>query len=70
MLFQACPDMRAAVTAQVRADDEVWGEWEFTGTGRDGSRFHQRGVIIVVVEGDVITRARFYMEPVDAPSAH
>jgi ketosteroid isomerase-like protein len=69
MMFQARPDIQAAVNAHVRADDETWAEWEFLGTERDGSRFDQRGVIIVVVEGDVITEARFYMEPVDVPSA-
>jgi len=69
MLFQACPDLRAAMTAHVRAGDAVWGEWEFAGTQRNGSPFHQLGVIIVAAEGELISRARFYMEPVDAPSA-
>lgn len=69
MMFAARPDIAAAVTARVTAGDEVWAEWEFTGTERDGSRFHQRGVIIAVVADDVITRTRFYMEPVEPPVA-
>ncbi|GAA2398813.1 hypothetical protein GCM10010191_01990 [Actinomadura vinacea] len=33
----------------------------------DGGQFHQRGVVIVVIDADPIARSRFYMEPVDAP---
>jgi ketosteroid isomerase-like protein len=67
-MFEARPDIKATVGAQAKAGNEAWGEWEFEGTERDGGRFHQRGVIIVVTEGDVITEARFYLEPVDAPA--
>ncbi|MFD2416370.1 nuclear transport factor 2 family protein [Amycolatopsis pigmentata] len=69
MMFEARPDIKAAMTARAPAGDEAWAEWEFVGTERNGARFHQRGVIIAVVEDDVITRTRFYMEPVDAPLA-
>ena len=68
MMFKARPDLKVTVSAHAHVDDEDWAEWEFVGTERDGSLFHQRGVIISVVEGDVITRTRFYMEPVDAPT--
>ncbi|WP_328608534.1 nuclear transport factor 2 family protein [Amycolatopsis sp. NBC_00345] len=66
-LFAAFPDIKATVTGVARTDDGVWAEWEFDGSGPDGARFHQRGVIVMVVEGELIARTRFYMEPVDAP---
>jgi ketosteroid isomerase-like protein len=69
MMFRARQNIKAAVAAHVRTGDEIWAEWEFVGTEQDGTTFHQRGVIIVVVNGDVIAQARFYMEPVDAPLA-
>jgi hypothetical protein len=56
------------VSAHAHVGDDEWAEWEFVGPERNGALFHQRGVIISVVEGDVITRTRFYMEPVDAPT--
>ena len=69
MMFAARPDIKATVTGRAQAGDEIWAEWEFTGTERDGGEFHQRGVIIVVVDGDVIAGTRFYMEPVDVALA-
>lgn len=66
-MFRSRPNIKALVAAQARTGDEIWAEWEFAGTEHDGTRWHQRGVIIVVTDGDVIARARFYMEPVDAP---
>lgn len=67
-MFAARPDIRATIGAQAMAGTEAWGEWEFEGTELDGSRFHQRGVIIVVIDGDVIAEARFYLEPVETPA--
>lgn len=69
-MFATRPDIKATVAAQTRAGNEIWAEWDFAGTEADGTEFHQRGVIIIVVDGDEITQARFYMEPVDAPLAH
>jgi ketosteroid isomerase-like protein len=68
-IFATFPDIKATVTGRARTGDEVWAEWEFDGTGPNGTRFHQRGVIVMVVEGGLIARTRFYMEPVDAPQA-
>ncbi|MGY1841790.1 MULTISPECIES: nuclear transport factor 2 family protein [unclassified Modestobacter] len=64
-IFATFPDIQAVVAARAGAGDEVWAEWEFLGSGRDGARLHQRGVIVVVVDDDVIARSRFYLEPVD-----
>jgi hypothetical protein len=66
-IFKAHPDLQVTLTTRVESVDEIWGEWEFKGENRDGGLlFWQRGVIIVVLDGEVIGRSRFYMEPVEA----
>jgi len=68
-IFRAYPDIGATLTKRVQSGDEVWGEWEFSGESPDGGPpFHQRGVIIVAVGGEVIVESRFYMEPVEEVS--
>jgi hypothetical protein len=62
-MFQARPNVQAKVMAYARSGDEIWGEWEFLGDNLDGTPFWERGVIIVVVDGDVIVQSRFYIEP-------
>jgi hypothetical protein len=39
-----------------------------TGTRPDGSAHEMRGVIIFGVDGDLISTARFYLEPVERQS--
>ena len=65
-LFKAFPEMHAQVTARVHSGEEIWGEWEFRSDDGNNPEFWQRGVIVVVAQGDVIESARFYMEPVEA----
>lgn len=66
-IFEAYPDIQVTLRARVQSGDESWGEWEFKGKGRDGGpSFWQRGVIIVVADGELIVQSRFYMEPVEA----
>ena len=62
-IFQAHPDIQVTLTTRTQSGDEIWGEWEFRGGDQDRPLFWQRGVIIVVVAGDVITQSRFYMDP-------
>lgn len=65
-IFTAYPGLRVTVTTRAQRGEEIWGEWEFKGEHRDGGPpFWQRGVIIVVAEGEVIVQSRFYMEPVE-----
>ncbi|EXG79468.1 nuclear transport factor 2 family protein [Cryptosporangium arvum] len=65
MIFTTSPDITIAMTNAVEVGDEVWGEWHYTrAAGQD-----LRGVIIITVGDDLVQRSRFYMEPVDAPSA-
>jgi hypothetical protein len=65
-IFSAVPDVTARVLSSAIAEDAVWSEWEMAGTRSDGGEHLMRGVIIFDVRGDHITRARFYLEPVDA----
>jgi ketosteroid isomerase-like protein len=64
-IFAFVPDIRAEVTAVAIDDDTAWTEWEMTGTRRDGSAHHMRGVIVFGVRDGVARWARFYLEPVD-----
>ena len=64
-IFAAVPDLVARITGWAENDGAVWTEWEMSGSRRDGSPHHIRGVIIFRVTDDRITAARFYLEPVD-----
>lgn len=64
-IFAFVPDLRADVTGRVVEGETVWSEWEMTGTRRDGTAHHMRGVIIFGVHDDAVDSARFYLEPVE-----
>jgi ketosteroid isomerase-like protein len=64
-IFAFVPDVMAKVIRSAVDGDTVWTEWDMTGTRRDGSPHHMRGVIIFGVAGETATWARFYLEPVD-----
>jgi hypothetical protein len=64
-IFGRVPDLRAEILNQASAGNAVWTEWEMSGTRRDGNRHLMRGVIVFEVDGDAISRVRFYLEPVD-----
>ena len=59
------PDIQATILRTTVQDEAVWSEWEHRGTRRDGSMHLMRGVIIFGIEGDAISWARFYLEPVE-----
>lgn len=65
-IFAGVPDVRAEVLRASVTGDTAWTEWEMTGTRRDGTAHHMRGVILFGVTGGVVQWARFYLEPVDA----
>ncbi len=67
-IFAMIPDLTAQVLGSVVDGDSVWSEWEHRGTRLDGGRHVMRGVIIFAVDGDEISSARFYLEPVDERS--
>ena len=63
-IFAAIPNIAAKVLRSAVNGDEVWSEWEHRGTRPDGSAHLMRGVIIFGVENELLTWARFYLEPV------
>jgi SnoaL-like protein len=63
-IFTAIPNISANVLRSTANGDEVWSEWEHRGTRRDGSAHLMRGVIIFGVDHELLTWARFYLEPV------
>ncbi|HZX56550.1 MAG TPA: nuclear transport factor 2 family protein [Ilumatobacteraceae bacterium] len=65
-IFAGVPDVTAEITASVADGDVVWSEWEMKGTRRDGLAHLMRGVIVFGTADGTITRARFYLEPVDS----
>jgi ketosteroid isomerase-like protein len=58
-------DFRAIVVRSAVTDNSAWIEWLWQGTQADGSPGDMAGVVIHELDGDQITRVRFYLEPVD-----
>jgi ketosteroid isomerase-like protein len=67
-MFAAMPDLTGDITDCAVAGQTVWTEWEMRGTRHDGHAHLMRGVIVFEIDGDVITAARFYLEPVEGES--
>ena len=65
-IFAGVPDLQARIVGQTVDDTAAWTEWDWTGTRRDGSSHHMRGVTITTVGREAITGVRFFMEPVTA----
>src|SRR3954469_10038231 len=63
-IFAAMPDISAKILRSAVNGDEVWSEWEHRGTRRDGSAHLMRGVIIFGLAHELLSWARFYLEPV------
>ena len=63
-IFASVPDLRARIVGRTVDGAAAWTEWDWTGTRRDGSSHHMRGVTITTVRRQAITGVRFYMEPV------
>jgi ketosteroid isomerase-like protein len=64
-IFGFVPDLRAEVLRRSIDGETAWTEWQMTGTRKDGTAHHMRGVIVFGVHGGVARWARFYLEPVD-----
>ncbi len=67
-IFAGVPDLRAEVGAFALNENLVWSEWELRGTRPDGSQHLMAGVIVFALDGDSISSARFYLEPVELTS--
>ena len=63
-IFAAIPNLTAQVLRSAVNGDEVWSEWEHRGTRQDGSAHLMRGVIIFGLADELLSWARFYLEPV------
>lgn len=63
-ILAGVPDLHSELVRHAVSGSEVWAEWEWTGTRRDGAAHLMRGTTILGIEGDRIGWARFYMEPV------
>ena len=64
-VFEGVPDFSAQLVASVVDGATEWGEWDWRGTHADGTPFAMRGITVLVVEDDLIARARLFMEPVE-----
>jgi ketosteroid isomerase-like protein len=64
----AIPDFWAEVPRSTLDGDQLWTEWDMSGTRPDGNPFRMRGVVIFGVDSSLIRSARFYLEPVEDTS--
>lgn len=64
-IFGFVPDIATRIINACVDGETIWSEIEMTGTRRDGTPHHMKGVIVFCVRDDVAHSARFYLEPVD-----
>ena len=67
-IFAGVPDITARIVASAVDGSTAWTEWDMSGTRRDGAPHAMAGVVVFTVADDVITAARFYLEPVEHTS--
>jgi len=68
-IFAAVPDVHAQLSSTAVEGNQLWTEWEMSGSNRqDGSGFLMRGVVIFGIVDNTIASARFYLEPVEQAS--
>ena len=64
-IFASVPDIETRVIRADQVGDQVWSEWEMSGTRVDGEEHLMRGVMRFTVQGEHASAVRFYLEPVD-----
>jgi ketosteroid isomerase-like protein len=64
-IFDGVPDFRAELLREAEVDGEIWGEWQFSGTRKDGAELRMAGVIISGVRDGRIAWARLYLGDVE-----
>ena len=67
-ILTGVPDVVVHIERSSAAGDTVWSEWHMSGTRLDGALHEMRGVIIFDITRDLISSARFYLEPVESRS--
>jgi hypothetical protein len=68
-ILAGVPDVSAEILDSVTAGETVWSGWRMVGTRRDGAAHEMAGIIIFDTAAELISGARFYLEPVDHDSA-
>ena len=66
-LFAHVPDLVAVALQSVPDGEQVWSEWEISGTTIDGERYLSRGVAILGLRDGRVASTRFYLDNVDSP---
>ncbi|WP_380165605.1 nuclear transport factor 2 family protein [Jannaschia sp. R86511] len=64
VIFSQLTAVHAEVLRHAVHDDEVWSEWEITGTSPGGSPALLRGPVIWTESDGRVATARFYLDPV------
>jgi ketosteroid isomerase-like protein len=67
-IFRSVPDIQAQVVHSAVDGDNVWTEWEMSGTRTDGAVFNMCGVFIFGVADGRARWARMFLEPVEVAS--
>ena len=65
MILESMPDLRLELLRVAADGDTAWSELALSGTRRDGSREHLRGVNIFGIGGGQIAWGRVYLESVE-----
>ena len=65
-MFEGIPDYHVEVLSTAVDGQTVWVEVDYSGTHRDGNPFHQRGVMIMTVDGGLISA--IYKRPAEMRS--
>lgn len=63
-IFAAVPDITATVLRTATDGDEIWSEWEMTGTNADGAAEAFVGPVVLTAREGRIAWTRFYLERV------
>jgi ketosteroid isomerase-like protein len=67
-IFARLPDLHARVLRRAASGDELWSEWEMTGTDPAGNPAMLCGPVIMTTRDGQIAWTRFYLSPVAAPT--
>jgi len=68
-ILEGVPDLRAHLVRAASDGHTAWAEWEWTGTRRDGTPHHHRGVTLLGIRGGRAAWVRLYVEPVEQGGA-
>ncbi|GAA1699800.1 hypothetical protein MMUR_33460 [Mycolicibacterium murale] len=67
-MYAMAPDLSARILRTAIHDDELWSEWEMTGTQTSGVPVTFIGPVIATTRDGLISSVRFYLDRVDQPA--